>query len=54
MIFLDVILQAGEFMANSFIMLWSAIGTWGIFGLAIIAPVIIRKIGHLLKMIFQF
>lgn len=52
--FMDVIVQIGEFMANSFIALWNAIGTWGVIGVGIVAPFVLRKIGELIKRIFQF
>ena len=52
--FMEVIVQAGEFMANSFIVLWNAIGTWGVIGVGIVAPFVLRKIGELIKRIFQF
>ena len=51
---MEVITQVGEFMANSFVMLWQAIGTWGVIGVGIIAPVVLRKVGSLIKQIFQF
>lgn len=51
---MDVIVQVGEFMANAFVSLWQMLGTWGVIGVGIIAPVVIRKIGELLKRIFQF
>lgn len=51
---MDVIVQAGQFMANSFIALWNAIGTWGVIGVSIVAPFVLRKIGELIKRIFQF
>ena len=51
---MEVIVQTGEFMANSFIALWNAIGTWGVIGVGIVAPFILRKIGELIKRIFQF
>lgn len=51
---MDVIIQVGEFMANSFVELWNAIGTWGVFGVALVAPFVLRKIGNLIKKIFQF
>lgn len=51
---MDVIVQTGEFMANSFVALWNAIGTWDVIGVGIVAPFILRKIGELIKRIFQF
>lgn len=51
---MEVIVQVGQFMADSFVMIWSAIGGWGIFGVAIIAPVVLRKVGNLIRQIFQF
>lgn len=54
MIYLEVIVQTGEFMANCFVQLWSAIGTWGVIGVGIVAPVIFKKVGALIKRVFQF
>ena len=51
---MEVIVQAGEFMANAFVTLWNAIGTWGVIGVGIVAPVILKKIGNLISKIFQF
>lgn len=51
---MQVIVQVGEFMANSFVKFWSAIGTWGVIGVGIVAPVVLRKVGNLIKQIFQF
>lgn len=51
---MEVIVQTGEFMANAFLQLWYAIGTWGVIGVGIIAPFILKKIGSLIKRIFQF
>ena len=51
---MDVIVQTGEFMANAFVQLWNGIGTWGVIGVGIVAPFILRKIGNLIKKIFQF
>lgn len=51
---MEVITQTGQFMANSFIKVWEAIGTWGVIGVGIIAPVVLRKISGLLKQIFDF
>lgn len=51
---MENITLVGEFMANSFLQLWSAIGTWGVIGVAIIAPVVFRKIADLIRRIFQF
>lgn len=51
---MEVITQVGEWMANAFIALWNAIGTWGVIGFTIIAIPIIRKVSNLLKQILQF
>lgn len=51
---MDIIVQVGEFMANSFVKLWQAIGTWGVIGVGIVAPVVLRKVGNLISQIFQF
>lgn len=51
---MDVIVQCGEFMANAFVAMWSAIGTWGVIGVGIIGTQVFYRIGNLLKKIFQF
>lgn len=51
---MDVIIQVGEFLADSFVKLWTAFGTWGVFGACIIVPAVIVRIANLLKRIFQF
>lgn len=51
---MDDLLLIGEFFADSFVSLWSAIGTWGVIGVGIIAPTVLYKIGNLVKKIFQF
>ena len=51
---MESITLVGEFMANAFVQLWTAIGTWGVIGVGIIAPTVLRKIGGLVKKIFQF
>lgn len=51
---MDVIVRVGEFMANAFVALWSAIGTWGVIGVGIIGTQVIYRIGNLIKRIFQF
>lgn len=50
---MDAIVQIGEFLANCFVSLWSAIGTWGVIGVCIIAPLILRRIVNLFIKIFQ-
>lgn len=51
---MDAIVQCGEFLGNSFTQLWNAVGTWGIFGIGIIAPAILKRVGYLVKRIFEF
>lgn len=51
---MTVIVQIGEFIANSFVKLWTAFGTWGVLGVCIIFPVILSRIVNLIKKIFQF
>lgn len=51
---MNVITQVGEFLADSFVKLWSAFGIWGVIGACIIAPQVILRIANLLKKIFQF
>ena len=51
---MDVILEVGQFMADSFTALWTAIGSWGVIGVGIIAPAVIYRISRILKKIFQF
>lgn len=43
-----------QFMVDSFKSLWTAIGTWGVIGLGIIAPFVLKKIASLLKQILRF
>lgn len=43
-----------QFMVNSFKSLWTAIGTWGVIGLGIIAPFVLKKIASLLKQVLRF
>lgn len=51
---MSVIVQVGEFLADSFVKLWSAIGTWGVIGACIISVAVLVRIANLLKKIFQF
>ena len=51
---MNVIVQVGEFLADTFVKLWTAFGTWGVLGACIIAPAVIVRIANLLKKIFQF
>ena len=51
---MDDIILVGEFFADCFVKLWSAIGTWGVIGVGIIAPAVLYKVGNLVKKIFQF
>lgn len=51
---MDVLVDVGQFLADSFLKLWSAIGSWGVIGFLIIAPFILRKIGNLIRKVFQF
>lgn len=51
---MEVIAQVGEFLADSFLRLWTAVGTWGVIGFAIIAPAIIYRISRIMKKIFHF
>ena len=51
---MDVIVQVGEFLANSFVKLWSAFGTWGVIGVCIVIPPVLARIVNLIKKIFQF
>lgn len=51
---MEVITQVAQFMSDSFVSLWTAIGSWGVIGLGIIAPVVLRKIAHIFKKIFSF
>lgn len=50
---MESITLIGEFLADSFLNLWTAIGTWGVIGVGIIAPVILQKVGNILKKVFQ-
>lgn len=51
---MDVIVQVGQFMAETFIKLWSAFGAWGVIGFGIIGLAVVSRIANLLKKIFQF
>lgn len=51
---MEVITQVGQWMANSFISIWNALGTWGVIGFTIIAIPLLRKVTNLLKQILQF
>lgn len=51
---MEQIIEVGEWLADAFTMLWSAIGTWGIFGIGIIAPVVLKRVVYLFKKIFNF
>ncbi len=45
--------QVGVFLGDSFLKIWNALGTWGVIGIGVICPVIIKRIGNLFKKIFQ-
>lgn len=51
---MEALTEFGSWCASSFLQLWNAIGTWGIIGVGIIAPAVLKKIANLLKKIFQF
>lgn len=51
---MEPIVQVGQFLADSFLQLWTALGTWGVIGVGIIAPAVLYKVGNLVKKIFQF
>lgn len=54
MIDLESITQVSQFMVDTFVSLWSAIGTWGVIGLGIIAPTVLYKVARLIKKTFTF
>lgn len=47
------ITQVGEWMAETFLTLWNAIGTWGVIGVGIIAPTVIYKVVSIFKRILK-
>lgn len=51
---MTVIVQVGQFLAETFTKLWTAFGTWGVIGFGIIALAVVSRIANLLKKIFQF
>lgn len=50
---MEPIVQTGQFMADSFLALWTAFGTWGVIGVGIIAPAVIYKVVSVLKRILK-
>lgn len=50
---MDQFVLVGEWLANAFIALWSAIGTWGIMGVGIVGIAVIRVISNLVKKVFN-
>lgn len=48
------IVRVGEFLANGFIALWSAIGTWGVIGVGIVSLAVLKRVSNLVKKIFEF
>ena len=54
MIPLDALTQVAQFMVDTFVALWNAIGTWGVIGLGIIVPTVFRKIASLMKQVLRF
>lgn len=50
---MEPIVQTGEFLADSFISLWTAFGTWGVIGVGIIAPAVIYKVVSIFKKILK-
>ena len=51
---LDALTQVTQFMVDTFVALWNAIGTWGVIGLGIIVPTVFRKIASLMKQVLRF
>lgn len=51
---MEQITKVGEWLANAFVSLWTAFGTWGLFGIGIIAPAVLIRVGNLVKKIFKF
>ena len=43
----------GEWLAESFLELWTAIGTWGVIGIGIIAPAVIYKVVSIFRRILK-
>ena len=50
---MDLFVQCGEWLANAFVALWSAIGTWGIMGVGIVGIAVIRVVSNLFKKVFS-
>lgn len=51
---MNEIREVGVFLGDTFTKLWTALGTWGVIGIGVICPVVLKKIGNLLKKIFQY
>lgn len=51
---MQAITQVGQWLANSFLALWDAFGTWGVIGFGIIALPILYKLANIAKKIFNF
>ncbi len=47
------LVKFGDWAVNTFVSLWSAIGTWGIIGGFIISYGILRKVVSLLKKLWK-
>ena len=48
------IVMVGEWLANAFVALWTAVGTWGIMGIGIIGVAVIKRVGNLVQKVFKF
>lgn len=51
---MENITLVGQWLAQSFLKLWNAIGTWGVIGFGIIALPILYKLANIAKKIFNF
>lgn len=51
---MNEIIMVGEWLANAFVALWTAVGTWGIMGIGIIGIAVIKRVGNLVKKVFNF
>ena len=51
---MEEILMVGEWLANAFVALWTAVGTWGIMGIGIVGIAFIRVVTNLLRKVFSF
>lgn len=51
---MNAIVLVAEFLGQMLLALWNAIGTWGIIGVGIIAPMVIKRVANLVKKVFEY